>query len=86
RGERARALLERAAAWLAKIHAGVVALGPATAPLERRAGRFRYQLLLSAPRRDQLHSVLNRLLSELRTWPEGRGVRWSLDVDPQDMG
>ncbi|MGD9709682.1 MAG: primosomal protein N' [Halothiobacillaceae bacterium] len=83
--ERARRLLGRVAAWLTDVQAGVVSYGPATAPLERRAGRFRLQLLLSSPRRDRLHEVLSRLLPELRGWPEGRGVRWSLDVDPQDL-
>jgi len=83
--ERARSLLARVVAWLAPQGGGVVAYGPATAPLERRAGRFRYQVLLASPRRDRLHALLDRLLPELRGWPEGRGVRWSLDVDPQDM-
>jgi primosomal protein N' (replication factor Y) len=83
--ERARRLLGRVAAWLADVRAGVACYGPATAPLERRAGRFRLQLLLSSPRRDRLHEVLSHLLPDLRGWPEGRGVRWSLDVDPQDL-
>ncbi|HET19476.1 MAG TPA: primosomal protein N' [Chromatiales bacterium] len=84
--ERARALLAGVGRWLVEAGAGVVAYGPAPAPLERRAGRFRHQLMLSSPRRDRLHEVLERLLPDLRAWPEARGVRWSLDVDPQDMG
>ncbi|MGK0673557.1 MAG: primosomal protein N' [Halothiobacillaceae bacterium] len=85
--ERARRLLGRVVDWLAEVQAaGVVSYGPATAPLERRAGRFRLQVLLVSPRRDRLHEVLSRLLPELRGWPERRGMRWSLDVDPQDMG
>ncbi|MEF3193846.1 MAG: primosomal protein N' [Halothiobacillaceae bacterium] len=84
--ERGRSLLARVAAWVAGAGDDVIAYGPAPAPLERRAGRFRLQLLLSSPRRDRLHELLDRLLPELRGWPEGRGVRWSLDVDPQEMG
>lgn len=83
---RAQALLGRCAQWLASMHSEVAAYGPAPAPLERRSGRFRQQLLLSCSRRDALHGMLDRLLPELRGWPEVRGVRWSLDVDPQDMG
>lgn len=84
--ERAEALLSRVGHWLVETDTGVVGFGPAPAPLERRAGRFRHQLLLSSPRRDRLHEMLDRLLPEMRGWPEARGVRWSLDVDPQDMG
>ncbi len=83
---KARGLLDRSGAWIASEGAGVQALGPAPAPLERRAGRHRYQLLLLAPRREDLHALLHGLLPRLRAWPEGRGVRWSLDVDPQEMG
>ena len=83
---RPQALLGRCSQWLAAMRSDVMAYGPAPAPLERRSGRFRQQLLLSSPRRDALHGMLDRLLPELRGWPEARGVRWSLDVDPQDMG
>jgi primosomal protein N' (replication factor Y) len=59
--------------------------GPAPAPMERRAGRYRAQLLLQADRRGPLHTALERLLPELRRLKAGRRVRWSLDVDPVDL-
>lgn len=61
--------------------AGVDLLGPIPAPMERRAGRFRAQLLVQAARRPDLQALL-------RTWvPLVEGIRcgqlrWSLDVDP----
>jgi len=63
----------------------VQALGPVAAPMERRAGRFRAQLLLQSDDRAPLHGLLMSWLEELETLKSGRRVRWSLDVDPQEM-
>ncbi|MEM7208955.1 MAG: primosomal protein N' [Pseudomonadota bacterium] len=60
-------------------------LGPASAPLERLAGRYRAQLLLSAKTRKGLHSTVSKLRHELESMKEARKVRWSLDVDPLDL-
>ncbi len=65
--------------------AGVRLLGPAPAPMEKRAGRYRAQLLLQAEHRRRLHALLDRWAPLLETAPEARTVRWSLDVDPIDM-
>ena len=59
-------------------------LGPLPAPLERRAGRYRAQLLLQAAARQLLQELLPRWLQALEAHPAGRRVRWSLDVDPID--
>jgi primosomal protein N' (replication factor Y) len=63
----------------------VQALGPVAAPMERRAGRFRAQLLLQSDDRAPLHGLLMAWLEELETLKSARRVRWSLDVDPQEM-
>ena len=60
--------------------------GPAPAPLERRAGRFRFQLLLVSAQRAPLHRGLQQLHTAQQGWGERRGVKWSLDIDPQEMG
>ncbi len=60
---------------------GVEVLGPAPAPIARRADRYRYQLLVLAGRRADLHRALDRLE---RAEPRATGVRWSIDVDPLD--
>lgn len=59
--------------------------GPLPAPMERRAGRMRWQLLLQAPSRAQLQGVLKIMTPRLYELPEARKVRWALDVDPVDM-
>ena len=60
-------------------------LGPLPSPMEKRAGRFRAQLILQSGDRATLHGLLSRLLPELEKSPLGRKVRWSIDVDPVDV-
>jgi primosomal protein N' (replication factor Y) (superfamily II helicase) len=60
-------------------------LGPVPAPMERRAGRHRAQLLLQSSSRVPLHKLLAAWLPILEAMPTGRAVRWSLDVDPIDL-
>lgn len=64
---------------------GIELLGPVPAPMERRAGRYRAQLLLQANARAPLHKLLASWLLILESLPSGRAVRWSLDVDPVDL-
>jgi primosomal protein N' (replication factor Y) len=55
------------------------------APMEKRAGRFRAQLLLCASDRSALHDTLTPWLDWLESSPQSGKVRWSVDVDPVDM-
>lgn len=64
---------------------GVVISGPFPAPMEKRAGVFRAQLVLSCPSRPRLQDNLSRLCLELEQHPLANKVRWNLDVDPYDM-
>ena len=56
---------------------------PVPAPLERKAGFERAQLLVRAPTRAALQPFLAAWKSALDAKAERR-VRWSLDVDPQE--
>ena len=60
-------------------------LGPLPALMEKRAGRFRYILQLSGQRRGDLQGLLSALCPQLERLPEARQVRWSIDVDPQEL-
>jgi len=64
---------------------GVEILGPATAPMERRAGVHRAQLLLHAPSHSPLQRLLARWIPTVEELPEARKVRWSIDVDPLEL-
>lgn len=60
-------------------------LGPIPSLIERKAGRYRAQLLLQSSQRSTLHKILNNLVKKIPTLPTSRRIRWSLDVDPQEM-
>jgi len=59
--------------------------GPVAAPMERRAGRYRAQLLLQTGNRSELQQLLKHWIPQLETLKQARRVRWSIDVDPIDM-
>ena len=59
--------------------------GPVPAPMERRAGRFRAHLLLQSAERAPLRELVSALIPLVNTLPNARKVRWSVDIDPQDL-
>jgi primosomal protein N' (replication factor Y) len=52
--------------------------------MEKRAGRYRMQLILQSSQRKALHQVLQPWIQALGNLKTGNRVRWSLDVDPYD--
>ncbi|MCC6715099.1 MAG: primosomal protein N' [Gammaproteobacteria bacterium] len=63
----------------------VEVFGPLPAPLVRRAGHFRSQLVLQSRHRQALHRLLDAVVEQIESWPEARRVRWSLDIDPAEL-
>lgn len=61
-------------------------LGPMPALLERRDERLRFQLQLTFDLRSDLQHLLKQLLPQIEQHALARRTRWSIDVDPQDMG
>lgn len=63
----------------------VTVMGPAPAPMLRKANQYRMQLLIKSASR----TVLKNALTELRKWLTktklSPGVRWNIDVDPLDL-
>lgn len=59
--------------------------GPVPAAMEKKAGKFRYHLIIQAKSRKHLHLAISQLLSQIpdNEW-QGK-VRWSLDIDPIDL-
>ena len=76
---------EEARRWLVTLSGhlgpGLQVFGPAPALMPRVADRMRFQLMLTAASRRDLHQALLPLKALDET---PRGVRWSLDVDPYD--
>ncbi len=65
--------------------ANVEIFGPIPAPLERRANFHRAQLLCQAAQRGHLHALLQHWLWLLNELPIAKQVKWSLDIDPQNL-
>jgi primosomal protein N' (replication factor Y) len=59
--------------------------GPVPAPMEKRAGRYRAHLLIQTPHRRELQQLLACWIPQIASLPSARRVRWSIDVDPQEM-
>ena len=69
----------RALARSAPRQGGIEVLGPAPAPLAILRGRYRYRLLVKAPRETQLQRPLRAWLAAN---PVTRGLRIQTDIDP----
>ena len=80
-----RAFLEQARLLAEPLAGDSVQLwGPVAAPMERRAGRYRAQLLVQTVQRTELQRLLKQWIPQLETLKDARRVRWSIDVDPID--
>jgi primosomal protein N' (replication factor Y) len=64
--------------------ADVQIMGPVPAAMEKKAGRYRAQLVITAKSRRQLAACVRSLIDASDEVPEKRNVRWSVDIDPQD--
>lgn len=60
-------------------------MGPVPALMEKRAGRYRAQLLLSSAHRNALHQFIAQGLPVMQKCKLARKVRWSIDIDPTEL-
>ena len=83
----ATAFLTHIRRQMESLAAEVLISGPAPALMVRLANRERAQLVLESPNRQALHRFLDQLppMLDAQARQHGRGLRWSLDVDPQEM-
>ena len=63
----------------------VVLMDPVPSPMEKRAGRYRAQLLVHAEQRRARARFLNEWIAALEQSKRVYRTRWSLDVDPYEM-
>ncbi len=60
-------------------------LGPVPAPMEKKAAKYRGQLLVQADQRKYLHYLFDELIKIVEANKAAQRVRWSIDFDPQDL-
>lgn len=65
---------------------GIEVWGPLPALIARRADRHRAQLILCCDNRKRLNHVLGHLCQNLDQQKLPAGVKWMIDVDPQETG
>jgi primosomal protein N' (replication factor Y) len=84
--EKPQEFLNALSELIKKVNSGKTSvLGPVSAPMAKRSGQFRFQLLLQSTVRQDLHSLLDIVLPEIVRLKEAKKVRWSLDIDPVDL-
>lgn len=81
----AREFLQGIKAALNTANSEVSCLGPLPAPMEKRQGFYRAQLLLQANSRVILQKKLQHIIPQIEANKLSRRVRWSIDVDPAEM-
>ncbi|PCH59137.1 MAG: primosomal protein N' [SAR86 cluster bacterium] len=59
--------------------------GPLPSPMEKRAGRYRVHISIIGDSRARLQTLLNHIAPIAQQFKSARKVRWSIDVDPQDL-
>lgn len=64
---------------------GIDVLGPAPAPLARKANHYRMQLLLKSHSRAQRESALHTLKKTISQSKLDKSIEWTIDVDPIDL-
>jgi primosomal protein N' (replication factor Y) len=77
--------LTEASALLNQNQKLVMVLGPVPAMMEKRAGNFRAQLLLTTQNRKALHQLLDHHIEAMSKLKSSRECQWSIDVDPIDL-
>ena len=60
-------------------------LGPMPALMTRRAGLFRYHLVVHSPSRKTVHETLQRAIDVGSTLKIGRKMTWFVEIDPTDI-
>ncbi|MGO2344012.1 primosomal protein N' [Vibrio litoralis] len=60
-------------------------LGPMPAPLAKRAGKYRWQLMLQVATRSQMQRLIGSSKPAIQLLPLAKKVRWNMDIEPQDL-
>lgn len=82
--EKPQELLQRLSDYLPGDSA-IDVLGPIPSVMERRAGRYRFQLMLRSDSRQTLHYYVNQCRLFFEETKIDRDIRWQLDIDPIEL-
>ena len=78
-------LLQQISELLHHTTSSVLILGPVPALMEKRAGRYRAQLLMRSADRAALHRLIDQHINSISKLKLARKGRWSIDIDPTEL-
>lgn len=85
RADRAEAFARCLTQLANQINPQAMVMGPITAPMPRKANRWRFQVLIQTSARSERSQLLAQLIPAADQHKLASGVRWSIDVDPIDF-
>ena len=59
--------------------------GPIPAAIGKKAGKYRFHLIIQAKSRVKLHQCVNTIINNISASELKNKVRWSIDIDPTDL-
>jgi primosomal protein N' (replication factor Y) (superfamily II helicase) len=65
-------------------YTGVQILGPMSAPMPKKSGKYHAQLLIHGISKHKVHKFIKQLLLKINQ-QKYNNVKWSIDIDPQEM-
>lgn len=84
RADLAENFLQQVAATLNQLQ-HIEVLGPMPSAMEKKAGKYRFLLLIQSESRAHLHQALHHSLPQIEALPLATKVQWNLDIDPSDI-
>lgn len=72
-------------AFLSQAQTHIKLLGPIPAPMLKRDGQFRAQLMLKSTDRQALHMLLSSIIDYIERHKTSQKVHWSIDIDPIEL-
>jgi primosomal protein N' (replication factor Y) len=83
RPQEAESFLAELASVISGSGESIQILGPMPSLIEKRRGRYRYQVQLISTKRSDLHRALETVVESAERLKISRYLRWSIDIDPQ---
>ena len=65
-------------------YAGVQVLGPMSAPMPKKSGKYHAQLLIHGMSKPKVHAFVKQMLLKINM-QKNNNVKWDIDIDPQEM-
>jgi primosomal protein N' (replication factor Y) len=60
-------------------------IGPMPAAMEKKAGKYRYHLIIQSNSRAHLHQNIRLIIAHIEQQKGQHKLRWSIDIDPIDL-